>query len=103
MMSKKLNANDAAFQRKMKTILKLRDNAVRNEKDLQNMSAEAMLLLPGITVREMATIIELQKKVKTNRLFSYLIETADFMEADMLPVIVLDDEDPVEGAPAYEV
>lgn len=78
-MGKKVNPNDAAILEKVKVLKKLRDNNIRTEKDLQNISAEEMLLLPDVTIKEMATIIELQKSVKTGHLFSYLVEAAEVL------------------------
>ena len=102
-MAKRPNINDAAIQQKVKVLMKLRDNAVHSEKDLLNLSAEAMLLLPEITVREMGMIIELQKNVKTNHLFSYLIETMNITGPGPVPELISEDADPGKGGLSYEV
>ena len=78
-MAKKMSANDAAMQQKMRVLTKLRDNCIKNEKDLQGMNTEMMLSIKDITVPEMHIIIDLQKSVKNGRLFSYLIEAQELM------------------------
>ena len=39
-MAKKMSANDAAMQQKMRVLTKLRDNCIKNEKDLQQFRSE---------------------------------------------------------------
>ena len=92
-MAKKQNANDTALQQKLKVLKMLRDNSVDSEKDLQNLSAEAMLLIPGITIQDMAIIIEIQKSVKNGKLYSYLIETVELL----IPPCVSGETDTEDG------
>ena len=60
------------MQQKVKVLSKLYDNGCNNEKKLQNLSMEAILQIPGITVADMNIILELQKNTKAGKLFSYL-------------------------------
>ena len=78
-MAKKLNANDAAIQQKMRVLMKLRDSCIRSEKELQNMTTEMMLSVKDITVPEMHVIVDLQNSVKNGKLFSYLIEAQEIL------------------------
>ena len=78
-MAKKQNTNDTALQQKLKVLQKLRDNEIRSEKELQNLTAERMVKIPGITVQEMEIIIELQKSVKNGKLYTYLIEAEELL------------------------
>lgn len=83
-MANKLNAAEAAMNEKMKVLRKLQNGSVRTEKDIQNLKAEQMLTLPGITVPEMRIIIETQKSVRDGRFFSYLMEAPGSMLPDCL-------------------
>ena len=67
------------MQQKTSVLKKLRDNNIRNEKELQNLPAEDMLKIPDITVQEMQVIIDLQKSVRAGRLYSYLIEAPEIL------------------------
>ena len=58
------------FQQKTKLMAKLFDSGCNTEKKLQQLDMESILKIPGITIPDMALIIELQKE--TNKLFSYL-------------------------------
>ena len=60
------------LQQKVKVLNKLFDAKCRTEKDLQGLSMESILKIPGITIPDMSLIIELQKQTKANKLFSYL-------------------------------
>ena len=60
------------LQQKVKVLNKLFDAKCRTEKDLQGLSMESILKIPGITIPDMALIIEFQKETKANKLFSYL-------------------------------
>ena len=81
-MERKVSTDDIALQQKMRVLRKLRDNTVRTENDLQNLTTEGMLLIPNITLKEMAIIIDLQKAVRNGKLYSYLIDVADFLSRD---------------------
>lgn len=63
---------DSAFSQKIKVLEKLFVSGYRTEKELQLISVENMLGIPGITIPDLNVIVELQKNTKTNRLFSYL-------------------------------
>ena len=65
------------LQQKVKFLKKLFDAKCRTEKDLQGLSMESILKIPGITIPDMALIIEFQKETKANKLFSYLGGGAD--------------------------
>ena len=93
-MAKKLNAADAAMNEKMRVLMKLRNNGVHTEKDVQGLKAETMLTLPGITGPEMRIIIETQKSVRDSRFFSYLMEAPE----SMLPECVSRTEDDVSDS-----
>ena len=99
-MAKKLNAADGAMNEKMRVLMKLRNNGVHTEKDVQGLKAETMLTLPGITVPEMRIIIETQKSVRDSRFFSYLMEAPE----NMVPECIsrMEDEAPDnEGGDGY--
>lgn len=66
----KSNTND--FQQKVKVLNKLFENGYDTEKKLQQLNMECLLKIQGITISDMAVIIELQKQTKTGRLYSYL-------------------------------
>lgn len=63
---------DSAFSQKIKVLEKLFVTGYRTEKELQLISVENMLGIPGITIPDLHIIVELQKNAKANRLFSYL-------------------------------
>lgn len=56
----------------VKTIAKLMDEGYATEKDIQAMTVDEILLLPGISVGEIGMINELQKAIKANKVISYL-------------------------------
>jgi len=56
----------------VKTIAKLMEEGYATEKDIQVMTIDEILLLPGISVGEIGMINELQKAIKTNKVISYL-------------------------------
>ena len=62
----------STFQQKTKLMAKLFDSGCNTEKKLQQLDMESILKIPGITIPDMALIIELQKETKANKLFSYL-------------------------------
>ena len=61
-----------SLQQKLRVMTKLYQNGCGCEKKLQELGMEEILTIPGITVPDMVIITELQKAVKSNRLFSYL-------------------------------
>lgn len=65
-------AERTQFQKKMRVMTKLFNSKCTSEKDLQALTMESILKIPGITIEDMTVIIELQKEVKKNTLFSYL-------------------------------
>lgn len=67
----------SAFQQKIKLLTKLFDFGCNTEKKLQQLDMESILKIPGITIPDMALIIEFQKETKANKLFSYLGGGAD--------------------------
>lgn len=60
------------LQQKVKVLSKLFDNGCKTEKELQALNMESILKIPNITIQDMTVIMELQKQVKANHLFSYL-------------------------------
>ena len=56
----------------VKTIAKLMEEGFVTEKDIQAMTIDEILLLPGISVGEIGMINELQKAIKANKVISYL-------------------------------
>lgn len=60
------------LQQKVKVLSKLFENGCKTEKELQTLNMESILKIPNITIQDMTVIMELQKQVKANRLFSYL-------------------------------
>ena len=73
-MGKKQTIIENAFQDKYQVLLKLKENKVQSEKDLQKLSTATMLSIPGITIHDLKVIIELQQNVRDSRLFSYLLQ-----------------------------
>ena len=76
-MAKKSVNVDAYMQQKMSVLTKLRDNSIKDEKELQSLSAERMLKIPDVSIQDMQVIIDLQKSVRAGRLYSYLIEAPE--------------------------
>ena len=56
----------------VKTIAKLMEEGYATQKEIQAMTIDEMLLLPGISVAEIGMINELQKAIKANKVISYL-------------------------------
>ena len=56
----------------VKTIAKLMEEGFATEKEIQAMTIDEMLLLPGISVGEIGMINELQKAIKANKVITYL-------------------------------
>ncbi len=67
-------ADKASLQQKVKVMGKLFDAGVVSEKGLQEMSTGQMIGIDGITIPEIGVILEFQKNVKSNHLYSYLAE-----------------------------
>ena len=65
------------YEQKIKLLTKLFDFGCNTEKKLQQLDMESILKIPGITIPDMALIIEFQKETKANKLFSYLGGGAD--------------------------
>lgn len=61
------------FQQKTKLMAKLFDSGCNTEKKLQQLDMESILKIPGITIPDMALIIELQKETKANKLLSTVL------------------------------
>ena len=76
-------AEKNSLQQKVKVMGKLFDAGVTTEKGLQEMSTGQMIGIDAITIPEIGMILEFQKNVKSNHLYSYLAEgrkTADSMK-----------------------
>ncbi len=67
-------ADKTNLQQKVKVMGKLFDAGVVTEKGLQEMSTGQMIGIDGITISEIGVILEFQKNVKSNHLYSYLAE-----------------------------
>ncbi len=65
------------FQQKVKVMNKLFDNGYNTEKKLQQLDMEKILKIPNITIHDMNLILELQKHIKSNKLFTYLGNGSD--------------------------
>ena len=65
-------ADKNVFTQKIKVLQKLFSAGCKTEKQLQELTIEDILNVPGITVPEMKEITEIQKQVKNKTLFSYL-------------------------------
>ena len=70
------------LQQKVKVMGKLFDAGVVSDKGLQEMSTGQMIGISGITIPEIGLILELQKQVKSNHLYSYLAEGRKLMKAE---------------------
>lgn len=57
---------------KNKILKKLFDFGCKTEKDLQALDVESILKMPDVTIMDITIITQLQKQVKSNKLFSYL-------------------------------
>lgn len=60
------------LQQKVKVLGKLFDSGCKTEKDLQAISMEDILQIPGIKISDMKIILEIQKQTKANKLFAFL-------------------------------
>lgn len=58
----------SAFQQKIKLLTKLFDFGCNTEKKLQQLDMESILKIPGITIPDMALILEFQKETKANKI-----------------------------------
>ena len=59
-------------QKAIKVIQRLFDAGYGTEKEIVNMTMDEMLALPGVNVADLCIISELQKRIKTNKVISYL-------------------------------
>lgn len=57
---------------KIKVLGKLFEANCKTEKELQSLDMEKILKIPGISIPDMSVIMELQKQVKSGKLYSYL-------------------------------
>lgn len=71
---------EITFKDKTKTITKLAENGITDEKQLLALNMEAAVKLPEIKIQEITIITELQKSIRTNKLFSYLAEGGDSID-----------------------
>jgi hypothetical protein len=56
----------------IKILTKLFDSGYCTEKEILGITLEKMLVIPNVTVTEIATINELQKAIKANKVISFL-------------------------------
>lgn len=56
----------------VKIIAKLMEAGFASEKEIQSMTMDNILSLPGITVAEIGIINEIQKAVKANKVITFL-------------------------------
>ena len=56
----------------LKVLTKVLDAGFTTEKDITAMTIDKILAIPNITVSDIATINELQKAVKTNKVITFL-------------------------------
>ena len=59
-------------QKAIKVLERLFDAGYGTEKEIVNMTMDEMLALPGVNVADLCIISELQKRIKTNKVISYL-------------------------------
>lgn len=78
----KKNEPISPFEQKIRVLTKLYESGCKTEKDLQSLTIETILKIPDITVPDMTIIMELQKKTKANKLFTYLGGENDEPTAD---------------------
>lgn len=62
------------LERKMQTISKLKSTGATTEKALLSISLEQMLAIQGVTIEDLRELLEVQRRVKTHTLFSWLCE-----------------------------
>lgn len=70
------------LQQKIKAMEKLKAAGIKDEKQLAAVGFETLIKLPGISIPELNVIAEIKKNVKTNHLFSYLLETDERGNSD---------------------
>lgn len=61
---------------------KLFDAGIVSEKSLQDMSTGQMIGIDGITIPDIGMILEFQKNVKSNHLYSYLAESKKILKQE---------------------
>ena len=61
----------------LKVLTKVLEAGFTTEKDIVAMSIDKILAIPNITVPDIATINELQKAVKSNKVISFLGGVSD--------------------------
>ena len=59
-------------QKAIKVLQRLFDAGYGTEKEIVNMTMDEMFALPGVNVADLCIISELQKRIKTNKVISYL-------------------------------
>ena len=65
-------SGEFTLAQKNKILKKLFDFGCKTEKDLQALDVESILKMPDVTIMDITIITQLQKQVKSNKLFSYL-------------------------------
>ena len=63
------------MKQRVRLLEKLAKINIATEKEIAEMSTEKMLQLPGITIEEMRELLVLQKAVKKNQFFSWLMQS----------------------------
>ena len=63
-----------SFEHKLAIMKKIYDDGARDEKALAEMDVNKMLSIEGISIDDLRMMLEIQKQVKANKLFSYLAE-----------------------------
>lgn len=71
-MPAKKTIAESVLQQKVKVLSKLFESGCKTEKELQALDMVDMLKIPNITVPELTIITELQQRVKSHTLYSYL-------------------------------
>ncbi len=71
-MAGKKSTEELTLAQKVKVMSKLFDSGCKTEQALQSLSIESILKIDGITIQDMTVIMEIQKRVKSRTLFSYL-------------------------------
>lgn len=71
-MSVKKTEAEQVFSQKIRVLSKLYASGYKTEKDLQSLGLVDMLKIRNITVPELTVITELQQRVRSHTLYSYL-------------------------------
>ena len=72
MAGKKTISTETPLQQREKVLAMLFGSGCRTEKELLSLALPEIVTIPGITVPDMVIILEIQKRVKAGKLYSWL-------------------------------